>query len=1075
MSNVLVETIVSEDEAVRHRSIDSLLHDKDRGQILKLAGELEAFRTSSDNLYHKVRASLFLFAIYRFHLMRDRKTPGQGKIPSDGVKAAFARDFEKSIAVYLREINDKGVRNRTVFSAVADAYYKLSFKYLIDQVKLSISRRRENHHLYNIDSPDEYPFSVPAVMTAPDPVTGLYPVGMDASPVRLDPSHSGWSDIFFLGMDFPEGARVVNLSVDLRIHGGNEPLRPPCECWCRFIREPVIHLVSTDLRASKKIHTLRELFNFGNDHLSLLKAGVVASGIIPPCFENRDIRLQDILKRLTGETGGIQIVTRVNGIPKGSRLAVSTTLLAAIITQLMRFSGQIRNLTGPLQEEDRRIVASRAILGEWLGGSGGGWQDSGGLWPGIKLITGVAAAEGDPEFGVSRGCLLPRHHVFTEEDIPPGVEKKIVDSMVLVHGGISQDVGPILEMVTEKYLLKYERQWQARLKGISLFDEIVDALKAGDMRELGRLTTEDWEEAIQPVVPWVNNAFTEDLINRLGHEFRGDYLGFLMLGGMSGGGMAFIVNPGVRDVFKKRAGEIMNDLKAVYSSSYPFIIDPVVYDFAINHEGITAGLFTGGLAKMPVMPPAPAGVINLNTREGPGEEEIREKYGFDPASHEHMKAMLKRGEIGLAKNRLPRTAVIEDVRYGDILHFEDDEDALSSGAPSAFRRFHEAGMEALRKREAAVVTFAGGMGSRWSRGAAVVKPVNPFVKMDGRYRTFIEIHLAKSKRTGMLSGHEIQHVFTTSYLTHHAIARYLRSFSYFGCAGRIHLSPSKTIGRRVYPMERDLRFHWEGQLRQKLDDNAQKVLDDTHAALIEWAKQRGEGEDYSENSPILRFNPPGHWYEIPNMLKNGVLARMIRDNPGLKYLLCHNIDTLGAYIEPVLLGMHIAGEQCITFEVTPRRIEDTGGGLARVDGHIRLVEGTALPREEDEFELSYYNTLTNWITVDSLLEFFGIDRDTLLDGNRRDEILDAVRGVERRIPTYVTIKDVKYVWGSGQEDVYPVAQFEKLWGDMSGLKDLKAAYVAVSRHRGMQLKEPSLLDMWANDGSFEYVKNRASF
>ena len=76
------------------------------------------------------------------------------------------------------------------------------------------------------------------------------------------------------------------------------------------------------------------------------------------------------------------MVTRVNGIPKGSRLAVSTTLLATIITSLMRFSGQIKNLTGSIQEEERRTVASRAILGEWLGGSGGGWQDSGWIMAG---------------------------------------------------------------------------------------------------------------------------------------------------------------------------------------------------------------------------------------------------------------------------------------------------------------------------------------------------------------------------------------------------------------------------------------------------------------------------------------------------------------------------------------------------------------------------------------------------------------------------------------------------------------------------------------------------------------------
>ena len=57
----------------------------------------------------------------------------------------------------------------------------------------------------------------------------------------------------------------------------------------------------------------------------------------------------------------------------------------------MRATGQAESLTGPLRESERRLVLARALLGEWLGGSGGGWQDSGGVWPGIKLIEGVAA------------------------------------------------------------------------------------------------------------------------------------------------------------------------------------------------------------------------------------------------------------------------------------------------------------------------------------------------------------------------------------------------------------------------------------------------------------------------------------------------------------------------------------------------------------------------------------------------------------------------------------------------------------------------------------------------------------
>ena len=41
-----------------------------------------------------------------------------------------------------------------------------------------------------------------------------------------------------------------------------------------------------------------------------------------------------------------------------------------------------------------------------------------------------------------------------EQDVGAATRRKLEDSLVLVHGGMAQDVGPILEMVTEKYLLR---------------------------------------------------------------------------------------------------------------------------------------------------------------------------------------------------------------------------------------------------------------------------------------------------------------------------------------------------------------------------------------------------------------------------------------------------------------------------------------------------------------------------------------------------------------------------------------------------------------------------------------------
>ena len=62
------------------------------------------------------------------------------------------------------------------------------------------------------------------------------------------------------------------------------------------------------------------------------------------------------------------------------------------------------------------------------------------------------------------------------------------------------------------------------------------------------------------------------------------------------------------------------------------------------------------------------------------------------------------------------------------------------------------------------------------------------------------------------------------------------------------------------------------------------------------------------------------------------------------------------------------------------------------------------------------------------------------------KVAAGIRSVAARMPTYITLKDVKKRWGHGQEDVFPVAQFEKLWGDMTALPELDCTFIAVPRH-----------------------------
>jgi len=407
--------------------------------------------------------------------------------------------------------------------------------------------------------------------------------------------------------------------------------------------------------------------------------------------------------------------------------------------------------------------------------------------------------------------------------------------------------------------------------------------------------------------------------------------------------------------------------------------------------------------------------------------------------------------------------------------------------------------------------LAGGAGTRWTQGAGVVKALHPFCKLAGQHRTFVETHLAKSRRISRLAGTWLPHVFTTSHLTHDPTAAFLQRMNHYGYEGPLLLSPGKAVGLRLVPTVRDLRFAWEEMPQQVLDEQQQKVRDSLRHALIHWARFAGEASDYTDNVPLQCLHPVGHWYEVPNLLRNGVLARLLAERPQLKYLLLHNIDTLGADVDPALLGHHIRSGACLTFEMITRRLEDRGGGLARVNGQVRLVEGLAMPREEEEFKLSYYNSNTCWIDLDRLLTAFGLTREDLLaasgttvpvatvspnvplggpstpltetvadtSASRRlaplalaasEKVTAALHTLAAKMPTYVTLKDVKKRWGHGQEDIFPVTQFEKLWVDMTALPEIDSRFVVVPRLRGQQLKDQAQLDGWLRDGSAAYVE-----
>jgi hypothetical protein len=1104
----LIEIIISEEAGTRNQSLDKFCHSASTTELLSECDLLDQFRKENDNLYHRVRSLFFLYGIHRFYISMRGDISRNALIPFEAYDHMLKRRFEQAIDLFTMIQHEKGP-NEGISSGLAEAYHRLAFQTLANQVRFSVRNTLGNQWMFRCGHPHDQPLSIRKELVHPDQETGLFPILKESTPVRMDITHSGWSDIFFLGMDFPEGAQVLNISVNLEIYqdGRSRSPEPPITTYFRVIDQPVVRLTSIDLSASTDIKKLDVVFDFARDYLGLLKAALIASGIIPPGMEGAGLPISDLLDRMVGPGKGFELVSHVNNIPKGSRLAVSTNLLASMISLLMRATGQSASLTGALSEEERRLVAARAILGEWLGGSGGGWQDSGGIWPGIKLIRGKKAGQGDPEFGKSKGRLLPDHTILTRDDVSEATRQKLQDCLVMVHGGMASDVGPILEMVTEKYLLRSEAEWKARGQAIRFFDDVVDKLKQGDIRSIGDFTHKNFTGPIRTIIPWTTNVYTESLIERVKQEFGKNFWGFWMMGGMSGGGMGFIFDPSVKKAAQEQLQVILGETKRIFEKAVPFAMDPVVYDFSINEKGSVSSLLTGQKALMsqwyyilrsPALLKKDLSALTAGQRNelqhlgqqsktgtsysqlvsglyermiprveseakgGQSLSELLDSYGFDTETHQQIKSDYKSGRIGLSQNRLPVSSIIKDVGPEEMISFADGEN----------ESWYREGLEALQSGKLAIVTLAGGAGSRWTHGAGVVKALHPFARYAGKHRSFIELHLAKNRKIAGISGQDIPHVLTTSFLTHEAIQEFLGHHDSFGHTGPLYLSPGRSIGLRLIPTERELRYLWEVLPQQILDVQEQKVLESLHNALINWAKEAGEGEDYLDNLPHQCVHPVGHWYEIPNMMLNGTLHRLIKEHPGVEHLLAHNVDTLGANADPAVFGFHLSNEGGVTAEVITRRLNDRGGGLAKVDGRLRIVEGLALPDEKIEFELSYYNSGTFWLDIQKILDCFELSRNDL--GNM-DAVRQAVRRMSRQMPTYITIKDVKKRWGKGQEDIFPVAQFEKLWGDMTALPDLACSYLSVPRFRGQQLKEVSELDGWLRDGSAEYIAGLCGF
>ena len=468
-------------------------------------------------------------------------------IPFAGYSNLLKRRFEEAIDIFLAAQAAHGPSD-AISSALAAAYRALAFQTLADQVRRSVRSVRGNQWMFRIGHPADHPLRLRPELLQRG-ADGLFPILRETHAGAHGPHAQRLERHLLPGHGFSRrraGAERLDRP------GGARPRRrapqPPVEAYLRVIDEPVLRLVSVDLERHGGHHRPRRGLRFRARLPGPAQGG--GDRVRASCrraWKAPAQPLADLLAQLIGEPGlRLEIVSNVNDIPKGSRLAVSTNLLACLIAVCMRATGQTTSLTGALE---RRASAgwwrrARSSANGWAA-RGGGWQDSGGVWPGIKLIQGVTAAEGDPEFGISRGRLLPHHQDLRHATRFRGRRaSSLQESLVLVHGGMAQNVGPDPG--------NGDREVPAALGGrvagpagrrSAFSTRCWRHLRAATCAAIGGCTQRNFDGPIQTIIPWASNLYTETLIERCAREFGEDFWGFWMLGGMSGGGMGFLFGP----------------------------------------------------------------------------------------------------------------------------------------------------------------------------------------------------------------------------------------------------------------------------------------------------------------------------------------------------------------------------------------------------------------------------------------------------------------------------------------------------------------------------------------------------
>jgi galactokinase/mevalonate kinase-like predicted kinase len=1057
------ELVLSREILLNNVTEDQIFARSNRAHLAEQATELFDLYLTTGNRYEEIIAAMLLSRLFGFFLPNQGEHLSIGTIPYAAVECIERQAFVSAIDILAGCVRRPEKTCEAVMRGIALAFFGRAFQLIEDQVRDCVARRVPR--MFRLGTDSGYALRLPPFYEDHVELIEL--------PVRVELSSSVGSDIFFLSMNRYEKARCINLSVDL-YDETSARCAPPISVLIRPTKEKGIRLTSIDLGCSKLILDLRDMFDMQSDDLALLKAAVISSGLVPPAFKGKeaDISLRAILVNFfefSKSYRGFEVISKVSDIPRGSGLGVSTNLLAGLILGLLRFSGQHGSEPGAVSEQEKLDVATRAIYGEWIGGSGGGWQDFGGMWGGFKKILGQAA---DPRFDPdSPGCLLP---VYETLEIPSENIERILSSLVLVNGGTGQDVGPVLRMITTQFITKDRTAWEARLRAERRHGEILAAILAGDARALGRLENEDFVDRTL-ISPLSNNLYHRRVASELQDRMGGDLWGYDSTGGRSGAGGIFLVNPKERHEFERAFIQVSQQAQRELAGQMHFSSSPKVYRLEVNDRGIQVRQFPGAEAA-DVVSQWRVSRQDDDNDGGNGSfarvEEIKRWCGFDSRGFEQLQNDYVRRKIAIQNNIRFDKDEVRQIDLGSsesLLHVMPDVDSEAYG--DLYRR----GVSFL-KEPIAYIILNGGESTRF--GTRTIRGLSPLIFWEGTYRASIELKMANLKFMREKHRAKLLAVFADGYFTDKHTKRVLRENDCYGLPEEDVYFCLHQVSHRVNPTVSDLTY-WFEHIRAKGISKVEEELAFQYCeAMKRWTVEKGEGCIYraAGRNETTTLVSPGHFYSFISLVSDHVLGQLIER--GVRRLIVSSNDNVMATVDPAILAYHVLHGRSVTSEIVPRLL-DRGGAPIAVNGGVELCEDFCFPDRETLWKTPFFYPITSWIEIEPLLELCELTQTDVVEAAHHDRekqkrCREAVRRLAARLPVYAVLKTIREDMGNGVVYTFPAIQFERIFGDLLGLLD--PAFLLVPKLlRHTQIKSVDHIYRVYIDRSLEVLKPQLSF